>query len=221
MGEAPLLNDKRLSLVREAIIAWFDHHGRDFAWRKTSDPYQILIAEILLRRTTATAVSRIYLEFLKRFISIERLAKARTKTIERALNTVGLQSVRARNMQKMAKMVLKDYGGLIPKDQLILESLPGVGRYAAAAMMNFAFDEPEPMVDGNVVHLINRVFSLGVSDPKDNVIWEFMKHFGGPQDKRLYWGIIDIVASVCLRRVPRCHECPLSESCDYYAANPK
>jgi A/G-specific adenine glycosylase len=124
-------------------------------------------------------------------------------------------------MQKMAKKLLKEYGGAIPKDKTVLETLPGVGPYAAAAVLNFAFGESEPMADGNVVHLMNRIFSLGVSDPTDNAIWEFMRQFGGSQDKRLYWGIIDLVASICLRRAPRCHDCPLSFSCDYFAANPK
>ncbi|MHA1924488.1 MAG: hypothetical protein ACXABV_06575 [Candidatus Thorarchaeota archaeon] len=221
MGEAPLLNENVLRFVRHAIIDWYGKEGRDFAWRHSTESFQILVAEMLLRRTTATAVSRIYEKFLKRFDSLERLAKARVITIEHALRTVGLQSVRARYMQKMAKTVLKDYGGVLPKDRASLESLPGVGRYAAAALLNFAFNKPEPMADGNVVHLMNRVFSLGVSDPTDNAIWEFMRQFGRSQDKRLYWGIIDLVASICLRKAPRCNDCPISIACDYFAANPK
>jgi A/G-specific adenine glycosylase len=221
MGEAPLLNGDRLRIVRKAIIDWYERNGREFAWRYITDPFRILIAEILLRRTTATAVSRVYGGFLKRFDSLDQLAKARTTTIERALSTVGLQSVRAHAMQKMAKTLLQEYGGVIPKDRTALESLPGVGRYTAAAVLNFAFGESEPMADGNVVHLMNRLFSLGVSDPTDDSIWEFMRQFGNSQDKRLYWGIIDLVASICLRKAPRCHDCPLSLSCDYFAANPK
>ncbi len=221
MGEAPLLNGKRLGLVRQAIIDWFDRYGRDFPWRHGSEPFQILVAEMLLRRTTATAVSRIYTEFINRFDSLERLARARQSTIERSLSTVGLQSVRAQQLQQMAKMVLKEYDGIIPENLAALESLSGVGRYAAAAVMNFAFGFPEAMVDGNVVHLMNRVFSLGVKGPTDNTIWDFMRKFGGPQDKRLYWGIIDLVTIVCLRRVPFCHECPLPKYCDFYASNPK
>ncbi|MFW9965912.1 MAG: hypothetical protein ACFFEA_02035 [Candidatus Thorarchaeota archaeon] len=221
MGEAPLLSGERLGLVRQAIIDWYEKYGRDFPWRHGSEPFQILVAEMLLRRTTATAVSRIYTEFINRFDSLERLARARQSTIERSLRTVGLQSVRAHQLQQMAKMLLREYDGIIPQDLAALEALSGVGRYTAAAVMNFAFNFPEAMVDGNVVHLMNRVFSLGVPRPTDNTIWEFMRKFGGPQDKRLYWGIIDLVTIVCLRNVPLCDDCPLSKYCDFYAANPK
>jgi A/G-specific adenine glycosylase len=221
MGEAPLLNGDRLRFVRNAILDWYEGNGRDFAWRRSSTPFQTLIAETLLRRTTATAVSRIYTDFMNQFNSLERLAKARITTIERALSTVGLQSIRAHNMQKMARTLIKEHGGEIPRDITALEALPGVGRYTAAAVMNFAFGSPEPLADGNVVHLMNRVFSLGVTSPADNTIWDFMRDFGDSQDKRLYWGIIDLVATVCLRRVPRCHACSLFKHCDFYAADPK
>ncbi|MHA2386008.1 MAG: hypothetical protein ACXAEE_07345 [Candidatus Thorarchaeota archaeon] len=221
MGEAELLNGNRLRFVRNKIIKWYEQNGRDFVWRQTSNPFQILIAEMLLRRTTATAVSRIFTDFMNQFSSLERLARARTTTIERALSTVGLQSIRASNIQMTAKTLLKEHGGEIPKEQTALEALPGVGRYTAAAVLNFAFNEPEPMVDGNVVHLMNRIFSLGVSDPSDKMIWEFMRKFGESQDKRLYWGIIDLVAAICLRKNPRCNNCPLSKHCDFYDANPK
>ena len=221
MGEAPLLNGERAGLVRNSIIEWYEREGRDFPWRQSNNPFQILIAEMLLRRTTATAVARIYPEFIQRFDSLTRIARARKSTIELALSTVGLQSVRASHLQQVARTVLKEYDGKIPENLAALEALPGVGRYGAAAVMNFAFGAPEPMVDGNVVHLINRLFSLGVSNPAARMIWKFMKQFGGSQDKRLYWGIIDIVATICLRKVPRCHDCPLSEYCDFYAANPK
>jgi A/G-specific adenine glycosylase len=221
MGEAPLLNGERAEVVRNAIIEWYRRNGRAFPWRQSDDPFRILIAEMLLRRTTATAVARIYPDFIQRFDSLARLGRARKSTIERALSTVGLQSVRAIHLQRMARTVLKEYDGKIPKNLAALEALPGVGRYGAAAVMNFAFGATQPMVDGNVVHLINRIFSLGVSDPTARMIWEFMKQFGGSQDKKLYWGIIDIVATICFRKVPHCHDCPLSEYCDFYAANPK
>ncbi len=221
MGEAPLLNGNRLRFVRRVIIKWYEKSGRDFAWRITSNPFQILIAEMLLRRTTAAAVSRIYEKFIGRFDSLERLAKARKSTIERALSTVGLQTMRAHHMKQMARILLTEHNGVVPNDLASLEALPGVGRYAAAAVMNFAFGASEPLADGNVVHLMNRLFSLGISGPTDNAIWEFMRTFAESQDKRLYWGIIDLVSTTCLRRNPRCNICPLSCSCDFYTANPK
>lgn len=221
MGEAPLLNGRRLRLVRRRIIDWYNDNGRDFPWRRTSSPFQILIAEVLLRRTTGTAVSRIYQEFMTRFSTPEKLAKARETSIKKSLSTIGLQSIRARYMKEMAKLLLKNHDGIVPRDLAALENLPGVGQYAAAAVMNFAFNIPEPMVDGNVVHLMNRIFSLGVEAPTDRMIWRFMQTFGGSQDKRLYWGIIDLVSTICLRRNPRCNLCPVLTYCDFFTANPK
>ncbi|MFX0107389.1 MAG: hypothetical protein ACFE7R_03830 [Candidatus Hodarchaeota archaeon] len=221
MGEAPLLKGRRLTSVWNAIIGWYERNGRDFPWRRNNSPFQILIAEMLLRRTTAVAVSRIYEKFIQKFDTLERLANARKSTLEKALTNVGLQSIRAHQMKQMARTLLKENNGIIPKDIAALEALPGVGRYAAAAVLNFAFGFPEPLADGNVVHLMNRVFSLGVSGPTDNAVWDFMRNFGKSQEKKLYWGIIDLVSAVCLRRNPRCHDCPLSKFCDFFATNPK
>ena len=222
MGEAELLDSELLDAVRERIIKWFSNDGRDFPWRSTQNPYHILIAEMLLRRTTASAVARIYDDFLTRFDTPQKLKQARISTIERMVSTLGLQSVRAKHIHETALILVRDYNGEVPPDSAVLESFPGVGQYAAAAVSNFAFGNAEPMVDGNVLHLMNRIFELGFAQSSDKRIWQFMQRFGGEkQDKRLYWGIIDLVALVCLRRNPRCQKCPLSQNCRYSAANPK
>jgi len=222
MGEAGLLDNRRLIAVREAIIEWFEGNGRKFPWRNTKNPFHILVAEMLLRRTTASAVARIYDDFLSRFSNPMLLKRARLSTIERMVSTLGLQSVRAKHLHETASILVRDYEGQVPQDVAVLESLPGVGRYAAAAIANFAFECPEAMVDGNVLHLMNRVFSLDIALPTEERIWRFMTRFGGAkQDSRLYWGIIDIAALICLRKNPRCQTCPLLLNCSYPTANPK
>ncbi|MHA2026401.1 MAG: hypothetical protein ACW98U_10920 [Candidatus Thorarchaeota archaeon] len=200
--------------VRRKVIKWFGEHGRRFPWRETTDPYRILIAEILLRRTTATAVSRVFGDFLDRFDSLERLARARETTIARELSSLGLQSRRAHELKKMALIINKKHSGTVPRFHVELLALPGVGAYIASAVRNFAYGDPAPLVDGNIVHFIARVFGIKFRGPSDSGAWDFMTNFGGNnQDAKLYWGIIDLVATVCLRRNPRCHICSLSEVC--------
>ena len=215
MREAELLNQNHLATVRELIITWYNEEGREFPWRNTKDPFQILIAEMLLRRTTATAVARVFNPFVARFDSPLKLKRARISTVETMVASLGLQTMRAKHLQETAAMLVEDHKGQVPKDTKVLESLPGVGRYAAAAVSNFAFQMPVSMVDGNVLHLVNRVFALDFGSPSDEKLWRFMDDFGGKQDHRLYWGIIDLVSLVCLRRNPRCETCPLAQRCSY------
>jgi A/G-specific adenine glycosylase len=207
---------RKYAFVRKRVIDWYNHHGRDFPWRKTTDPYQVLIAEILLRRTTASAVSRVFPDFVNRFNSPFRLAKARESTIARALSSLGLQTIRAQQIKKMASVIMKDYDGETPKSHEDLMSLPGVGRYIASAVRNFAFGESIPLVDGNIVHFLSRVFDVQLAGPSNPEAWDFTKRFGGAHKAKLYWGIIDLVASICRRRNPRCDICPQSKVCIWY-----
>ncbi|MBY8998434.1 MAG: hypothetical protein KGD60_11940 [Candidatus Thorarchaeota archaeon] len=202
--------------VRKKVILWYNQHGRSFPWRNTTDSYHILIAEILLRRTTASAVSRVFNDFMNRFDSPTRLAHARESTIVRALSTLGLQTLRAKQLKETASIIVKDWNGEIPKSHESLQSLPGVGNYIASAVRNFAYGESVPLVDGNVIHFISRVFGIQFAGPTDTKAWEFMAPFGGSHKAKLYWGIIDLVAAVCLRRNPRCGVCPLSKVCEWY-----
>lgn len=203
-------------LVREKVIAWYYEHGRNFPWRQTKDPYHILIAEMLLRRTTASAVSRVFDDFMKRFDTPLRLARARESSIVQSLASLGLQTLRAKQLKETASIITKNHDGMIPNSFDALGSLPGVGGYIASAVLNFAFGEPVPLVDGNVIHFLSRVFGVSFTGPTDKHAWEYVSQFGGAHRPELYWGIIDIVAVICLRRNPRCPVCPLSALCDWH-----
>ncbi len=205
-----------LGSVRRTIIRWFSTYGRQFDWRKSDNPFNVLIAEMLLRRTTASAVSRVYGEFMRRFGTPAALASARETDVSGFLRSLGLQTVRAQQILATGRTLVEEFRGTVPEEMDALLSLPGLGRYGASAVMNFAFGVPSPLVDGNVVHLVNRVFGLSFRGPHDANAWRFMADLGGKkQDKRLYWGIIDLVAGVCLRQNPRCVSCPLLKYCSY------
>ncbi|MFW9925359.1 MAG: A/G-specific adenine glycosylase [Candidatus Thorarchaeota archaeon] len=205
------------AVVRKKLIKWYREHGRSFPWRETNDPYRVLISEILLRRTTATAVCRVYGDFFERFDSIDHLARARESTIACLLSSLGLQFKRASELKQMASFISKTHSGSIPRTKADLLALPGVGQYIASAVRNFAYGDPVPLVDGNVVHFVSRVYGISFKGSADSNAWEFMKDFGGKQQEaKLYWGLIDLVATVCLRQKPRCSICPLSEVCSYF-----
>ncbi|MFW9807110.1 MAG: hypothetical protein ACFFFK_10320 [Candidatus Thorarchaeota archaeon] len=213
------LDVRKNALVRKKLIRWYTQHGRTFSWRTTTDAYKILIAEILLRRTTASAVSRIYSDFINRFDTPQRLATARESTIAKSLISLGLQSIRAKQLKKAATIIVNDYDGITPRFHEELLSLPGVGNYIASAVQNFAFRERIPLVDGNVVHFLSRVFDVHFVGPSDKKAWEYTDRFGGSHKSELYWGIIDLVATVCLKQNPRCSICPLSKTCKWFASN--
>ena len=210
------IDASKAALVRKRVIDWFRQNGRSFPWRTTKNPFQILVAEMLLRRTTASAVSRVYSEFITHFNTPLRLARAHESTIAKALASLGLQTVRARQFKKTFMLISKEYDCEVPQSYDILMSLPGVGKYIAAAVMNFAYGEAVPLVDGNVIHLLSRVFGTSFVGPFDTQAWDFVSQFGGSHEPELYWGIIDLVSMVCLRKNPRCPVCPLSDICDWY-----
>ncbi|TFG31638.1 A/G-specific adenine glycosylase [Candidatus Thorarchaeota archaeon] len=204
-------------LLRQRLLAWFEENGRDFPWRSTADPYSILIAEMMLRRTTAAAVSRVYSDFIERYRTPQKLARARLTTIEFMISSLGLQRTRAKHLQNVAVHLLEKHNGIVPTTMDELMELPGVGIYVASAVLNFAFGKSNPLVDGNVLHLLSRVFGL-TFDLNDKNAWEFMGSFGPDLDNKVfYWSIIDLVALVCLRRTPRCTICPLSDFCEWHA----
>ncbi len=203
-----------LTKIRTTVIRWFNAYGRPFPWRQTSDPYQILVAEIMLRRTTAAAVSRIYPEFMRVYPDASSLSKSSLQDIQKSVRNLGLQYQRSRHLRDMAISINKLYNGDVSAIQDDLRTLPGVGRYVAAAVRNFAFELPEPMVDGNITHFLKRVLGISLTGPHDENAWRIMQSIGGrKQDKRLYWGIIDIVSTLCLRKKPRCSDCPVDRIC--------
>ena len=202
--------------IRKRVIVWYGKNGRTFPWRETTDVYRVLVAEMMLRRTTATAVVRAFSRFIQTFPTIASLAASPLEDIRECIQCLGLQTQRALHFKNMAISVKEEYNGDIISTRDTLHILPGVGRYVAAAVRNFAFGLPEPMVDGNVLHFLRRVFGVSIESPDNELAWDIMKSLGGrKQDRRLYWGIIDLVAAICLRKNPRCSRCPIEDICTF------
>jgi len=176
----------RVGAVEEALLAWFDEHGRDLPWRMTRDPYAILVSEVMLQQTQVARVVPRYIAWLKRWPSVEALAAATPADAIREWQGLGYNR-RALNLYRAAVRVAAEGW---PED---LTVLPGVGRYTADAVARFAFDRPVLPVDVNVRRVLDRTEGS----------------FGSGSAHAL----MDLGATVCLARIPRCHACPLAERC--------
>src|SRR5436309_1974039 len=170
--------------MQAELLGWYAENGRDLPWRRTRDPYAILVSEVMLQQTQAARVVPRYLDWLERWPSAEALAAAPTAEVLRAWQGLGYNR-RALNLQRAARAV--SAGGW--PDDLI--SLPGVGRYTADAVACFAFGRPVLPVDVNVRRVLERT--------------------GSAFDYRCAQALMDLGATVCIARVPRCGECPLAD----------
>jgi A/G-specific adenine glycosylase len=202
----------------EAVIGWFRNHGRDFPWRRTRNRYEVLISEVLLQRTRGEHAVRIYEEFVSRWPSPEKLARARVSTISRVIRPLGLAKRASR--LKLLGRALVAAGGAVPAepDQLLL--LPGVGPYAAHSVPVFAQGANLPVVDWVIARVLRRYFGLeGMRRPNaDPELWQLAAKLASRGNARdLWFATLDLGALICKSR-PQCPECPLVRSCSYAEA---
>jgi A/G-specific adenine glycosylase len=216
-------NDHRceINAFRELILEWHKTKNRNyFFWRRTRNPYHILIAETMLQKTTANQVQSLIKTFLSKFPSIEDLANASVEDIEAVITPLGMEHKRAVNYKKMAEIIKKKYGGNVPSSEEELLSLPGVGRYIANSVLCFAFGKDVPILDTNVLRVLERVF--GVKSDKarartDKRMWNIVKVIIPPgMARQINLALLDFGALVCTAKKPKHFLCPVSHICNYY-----
>ena len=213
----PKPHDPRvLSNFRSRLLRWFRREGRDLAWRRTRDPYHVLVSEVMLQQTQVSRVELFYARFLERWPTLERLAKARPRQVREQWEGLGYYR-RAANLHALAKVVVKERDGVMPDHPGELRALPGVGPYTAGAVASFAFERRAPAVDTNVARVIRRAFHpKRPKDPNDKVVWQTAEALL-PRTGKSAWafnqGIMELGALVCTARVARCGECPVQTAC--------
>ena len=190
------------------LLAWYRRNARKLPWRHTRNPYAILVSEFMLQQTQVSRVLEYYPRFLKRFPTIERLARSRPQTVREAWDGMGYYA-RARNLHSLAREVVRDHAGTVPASPEVLRTLPGVGPYTAGAVACFAYEKSVPAVDTNVKRVLTRVFA-----PAD--VWEFAAELT-PKKGKTAWtfnqAVMELGALVCTARRPRCPSCPVKREC--------
>lgn len=212
---------KKRQALRHDLQTWFTENGRDFPWRKTRDPFAILIAEVLLQRTLAPKVLLVYPKIIRRFGTARKCVAARPRTLAGLIRPLGLVR-RAQVLRELAGALLSKHGGRVPVDRDRLLQLPGVGEYTAAAVRCFAFGKREPIVDTNVVRIFTRYFGIRVRSSETLVEKvSTLAQLSLPRHgvREFNWALLDYAAIVCKKRNPRCPVCPLKNACASYRAH--
>lgn len=204
------------------LLKWYRQYGRDLPWRKTSDPYKILVSEVMLQQTQVDRVIPKYHEFLERYPSFHHLAEAQSDEVKKTWYPLGY-NVRPLRLHSIACETVARYGGTLPKEPDELLSFKGIGRYTAGAIRSFAFNEDAPILDTNVMRLLHRVF-VGSGDPKEqkNALWRLSEALI-PKGKGYDFNqaLMDFGAMVCNARDPYCLLCPMKTFCKTYPFEPK
>ncbi len=209
---------KRKREFYERLLKWHSENPVSYPWRETTDPYKILTAELLLRKTTRRQVNQLFFKFFAKYPDMQSLANASVSQVRQLITPLGMERKRAPAMKKLAKELLKLGGVPLNRNQLL--HLPGVGEYAANAVLCFVAGQDLPLVDTNVIRVVQRVFSFESSRKRprtDPVMWDFTfslmpKGLG----REFNLSLLDFAAAVCTARAPKCRTCPVNKICDYY-----
>jgi A/G-specific adenine glycosylase len=200
---------------RRALRSWYRKNARDLPWRRTVDPYAILVSEFMLQQTQVTTVIPFYEEWLRRFRDIGVLAAASEPDVLRSWQGLGYYT-RARNLRTAAIVVMEKHHGRFPRSVESIRDLPGVGRYTANAVATFAFDQSVPIVDANIARVLSRLFDL--QTPIDTsagraALWAFASQLLPCQNAGTYnSALMELGALVCGTR-PKCGICPVKQFC--------
>lgn len=198
---------------------WFEENCRHLPWRRTTNPYRVLVAEILLQQTDAAKVAAIYPDFLRDFSSATRLASARKSQVAKYISKIGL-NYRTERLIGVARSVCERFGGVVPSSEVDLLSLPGVGKYIARAILCNAFGRRVAIVDTNVIRLLDRYFGVKSQRPRprtDPQIWDVAQVLlpRRTSDCRAWnFTLLDFTATVCTFYNPQCGGCSVSFHCN-------
>jgi len=204
---------------QQRLLGWYARHRRDLPWRRTRDPYRVLVSEIMLQQTQVERVVPKYREFLRRYPTLARLARARPAEVRRTWYPLGY-NIRPVHLQGIARETIARYAGRLPDDAAALRRMRGIGRYTAGAILAFAYGREAAIVDTNVRRVLGRVF-LGARRVKrlrgQKVMWDLAESLLPP--KRVYdynQALMDFGAIWCTARAPRCRPCPMKGLCASY-----
>lgn len=207
-------------LFSRRLRAWYRRHGRDLPWRRTRDPYQVLVSELMLQQTQVSRVVTRYADFLARFPTLDHVARAKPAHVMEAWEGLGYYA-RARNLHRLAQEVTHGARAnqQLPANPAALRELPGIGAYTAGAVASFAYERRAALVDTNVARVLKRVFAptANVKTPRgQRIVWTIAESIL-PRTGRATWthnqALMELGALVCTARIAHCGRCPVSSMC--------
>jgi len=206
------------------LLSWFSSNARDLPWRRTRDPYAIWVSEIMLQQTQVKTVIPYWIRWMCELPTIQAAAKASSAKLHKLWEGLGYYT-RVRNLQKAAQRIVARHNSKFPEDFDDILAIPGVGRYTAGAIASIAFDQPRPILDGNVIRVLTRVFGI-TTDPREKrtnaQLWQLAEELvnhalritqPGPACAHLNQSLMELGALICTPRSPQCGDCPVNKLC--------
>lgn len=199
----------------QALLSWYRHHGRDLPWRRTRDPYAVLVSEFMLQQTQVAAALPYYARWMNLFPDFTTLAAASEQEVLHVWQGLGYYA-RARNLHRTAQIIVRDYRGNFPKEFSAINDLPGVGRYTANAVLTFAFNKAVPIVEANIARVLSRLMNIQIAIDTSRghaILWQKAGELTPDRGARVYnSALIDLGALVCGSH-PVCAVCPVRRFC--------
>lgn len=212
--------DGKIKMFVERLLSRHRIHYVEFPWRKTKDPYKILVAEILLRKTTRNQVNEVFEKIVKKYPNAQSLAEADISELEEMIKPLGMHKKRSMLLKEIGKYIVEKFNGVLPKRIEELKRIPGVGDYTANAVLCLAYNIPLPMVDTNTIRIIERVFHFKSQKkrPRTDVeLWKFVKKIvPNNKGKEFNLAVLDFANLICTPKSPQCEHCPIKEICLSY-----
>lgn len=222
---------KKISSLVSLLLDWFATNARDLPWRRTHDPYAIWVSEIMLQQTQVKTVIPFWNRWMKELPTIEAAGKAPSAKIHKLWEGLGYYT-RVRNLQKAAQVVVEKHGGKFPENFDEVLALPGIGRYTAGAICSIAFNQPTPLLDGNVIRVFTRIFGIA-ENPKEKTtnakLWQLAEGLvlnsklkiknSKHNCSHLNQSLMELGALICTPRNPQCLSCPVKKLCVAFKEN--
>lgn len=207
------MNNKDIISFQKTVLHWYKKHGRkNLPWQIDTSPYSVWISEIMLQQTQVSTVMQYYVRFMSRFPTLFALAKAKEDDVLHLWTGLGYYA-RARNIHKSAKIIKENFSGEFPHTLSELQTLPGIGRSTAGAILSFGFHQRGVILDGNVKRVLSRYHAINIIK-NENKLWEISDLFTPQKPSKEYTqAMMDLGSIICTRTKPKCEHCPLNHSC--------
>ena len=213
-----MLATQHSEAFQHALITWYQKIAKDYPWRRTTDPWHILVSEVMLQQTQVSTVLNkgFYTRFLEKYPTPASIADAPEQDILSAWEGLGYYR-RVRNLQKAAKAICEQHGGNFPCEHTQILDLPGIGKYTAGAVSSFAYDSPQPLVDANVARIFSRLFDYHErvdSSAGTKQLWQWAEQLLSHTQPRLYnSALMELGQQICSNKSPQCLLCPIQKWC--------